>query len=160
MAMAILMGMSGSLRWGIRRYPNVPQMTVATSVIHAMCRFSVKTRAVFRSLASSHSSVRWAMAGSPFESGNDADALRVGGERRAAHDDPLAACETRRHSDQVAAHVSELDATQACHLTAALILHQEHGVAARVPWRPHHRVEGDEHRRVDLRCRARDLERG
>src|ERR1041385_8736668 len=103
MAMAILMGMSGSLRWGIRRYPNVPQMTVATSVIHAMCRFSVKNRAVFRSLASSHSSVRWAMAGGPLEAGKDAAARRGGGERRAAHDAPPPAWEPRRHSDQVAA---------------------------------------------------------
>ena len=66
MAMAIFTGMSGSLRCGMRRYPNTPQRMVATRVIHAMCRFSVKNRAVLWTCSIIHPSLLCAMGGAPF----------------------------------------------------------------------------------------------
>src|SRR5271166_2674024 len=43
-------GMSGSLRLGMFMYAKTPQARVANSATQAICRFSVKNRAMFRLL--------------------------------------------------------------------------------------------------------------
>src|SRR5690606_11518433 len=67
---------------------------------------------------------------------NDLDGLAVGDDRGAAYDDPLAAPEPLAHGDEVAAHLAEPDAAKARGGGGGVRDHV-HGVAGRVPRRPH-----------------------